>query len=378
MATIEIKTLSPVHVGSGRFLQNKTEYVFGKENIGIVDEAKVLGLIGVDRIPFWVASIEKGESLVEFIKSYGITPTLQSLTNRVIALKCEKDRAKNLSTLKEQIHNGQGLAYLPGSSIKGAIRSALFSQIARSQKNGFNDDELLDGWGDRQKITANKLEKQFFGSDPNHDIFRFLRIGDAYFRKNTTVAFVMDNINIKGNSDDPEAVHDTSKSQLVEAIGAGKGAELTIKLDGVGMKRNLEKRAIDTFPESFNSIEQLFALINTNTQLLINEEIAFWTHNIDDDVAKEYIEKLNSLLETARGCSQKECVLRMAHGSGWTFITGNWVKEANAVSDDLWYRIVNAARPGNQSRYKDYPFPKSRRISNNIDLPGFVKLSIVG
>ena len=33
MARIEIETLSPVHVGSGRFFQKQIEYVFGRKTL---------------------------------------------------------------------------------------------------------------------------------------------------------------------------------------------------------------------------------------------------------------------------------------------------------------------------------------------------------
>jgi len=122
MARIELQTLSPVHVGSGRFLQSNMEYVFGKENIGVVDEHKVFNLLGEDRISAWVASIERGESLVAFLKGFDLNFTLQKISGRIIYLACEKSLAKDCASLKENIHNGQGLPYLPGSSIKGSIR----------------------------------------------------------------------------------------------------------------------------------------------------------------------------------------------------------------------------------------------------------------
>lgn len=373
MAIIEIKTLTPVHVGSGRFLMSKSEYVSGGESYGVVDEAKVLSLLGDDRIDAWVRSIEKGESLVGLLKTFDIKPKLNEISSRKIKIECNKDRAKNLPNLKEHIHNGQGLAYLPGSSIKGAIRSAIFNQMIREKGEQVPDDKLKQNYG---KYSASGLEKGLFGNDPNHDIFRFLRIGDAYFPKNSTVALIMDNLNLKGNPESPEALYDESKNQLLEAIGKEVKTSFQIRFDETGMNRNLEYRTIQSFPDSFSGIDSLFELINSNTIQILQEELEFWS-NYDSDDADEYLDQLKIIQTETVKCQTGECVLRMAHGSGWTFITGNWVNQQTYTDDDSYHSIVDVARPGNQRKYADYPFPKSRRISSELDLLGFVKLKKV-
>lgn len=373
MANIEIKTLSPVHVGSGRFLQSKVEYVFGKSKIGVVDEHKVLALIGEEQINSWVASIEKGNGLVSFLKGFGITPPLQKITSRTIALNCENERAKNLSTLKEQIHNGAGLPYIPGSSIKGAIRSAVFNQLLRERNHLIPDDKIeLKG-----RISASVLEKEEFGRDPNHDIFRFLRVGDAYFNESATEALIFQNINIKKSRGEEYVLNDASKNQLVEAIGSGAVASFKISFDRTGMANNMQARQISEFPDCFSSINALFALINRNTRMILEEESEFWSEYYDDEVT-EYVDKLKQILQALDACGERECIMRLAHGAGWTFITGNWPKMVDSIVSELVYeKIVDRSRPGNRARYSEFPFPKSRRITSDVELPGFIKLKIL-
>ncbi|HNY71398.1 MAG TPA: type III-A CRISPR-associated RAMP protein Csm5 [Syntrophorhabdus sp.] len=371
MARIELQTLSPVHVGSGRFLQSNMEYVFGKENIGVVDEHKVFNLLGEDRISAWVASIERGESLVAFLKGFDLNFTLQKISGRIISLACEKSLAKDCASLKENIHNGQGLPYLPGSSIKGSIRSALFNQIIRERSTGIEPHKIEN----RGKISASVLEKEIFGNDPNHDVFRFLRVGDAYFRPNGTVALMMENLNIKERAGEEVAVKDSSKKQLVEAIGTGEKADFVINIDKVGIKLNSDSHQIRNFPAGFESIVSLFKLINRNTEMILEMELKFW-EEYQDDIALNYVEQLSHFLQKAKACNHGECIMRMSHGSGWSFITGGWSKESYLVEDDLYWKIRRASRPGEESRYSHLPFPKSRRISSSIELPGMVLLRI--
>ena len=366
MDAFEIKTITPVHIGNGRFLQSKTEYVFGKEKIGIVDDAKVLKLIGEERIPNWVLSIEEGKGLVKFLDEYGIKPKLSEISGRNIGYQCDKNQAKNQASLKEQLFNGMGLPYIPGSSIKGAIRSAIYNEEVRNIGRPLSRDEISE-YG---RLKGTVLEKKLFGRDPNHDVFRFLQIGDAYFEPDTTVAMNMVNINIKPDG----AIFDSSKNQLIEAIGEKKAANFSMKLNQNGIDSNLKFHTIDEVPASFASFDALFKSINDNTRILVEEESEFWNEYDSEDSVKKYLEKLGVILNEINSCSEKECVLRMGHGSGYVFISGNLIKHSQYITDENYELIVNASRPGNERKYQDYPFPKSRRIDENYDLLGFVKI----
>jgi hypothetical protein len=56
-------------------------------------------------------------------------------------------------------------------------------------------------------------------------------------------------------------------------------------------------------------------------------------------------------------------------------MTGGWAKNENYVSEQLYNRIVSQTRPGNK-RYQDYFFPKTRRMDEDGELMGFIKLAI--
>jgi CRISPR/Cas system CSM-associated protein Csm5 (group 7 of RAMP superfamily) len=102
---------------------------------------------------------------------------------------------------------------------------------------------------------------------------------------------------------------------------------------------------------------------------LIEEEIKFW-RELDLSGSEDYIDNMIDILKEAKKCSKGlSCVLRIGHGSGWRFITGAWAESLHNFN-----RVVNISRPMNNN-YLDYPFPKTRRIDEDSDLLGFVKLS---
>ena len=89
--------------------------------------------------------------------------------------------------------------------------------------------------------------------------------------------------------------------------------------------------------------------------------------------AEDYLERMNEILQQFNSCIQgKECILRIGHASGWRFITGAWAEQLDNFKDI----IVPASRPGNH-KYQQYDFPKSRRLDEDSDIFGFVKLSIL-
>ena len=362
---MKVTALTPIHIGSGIFLQNNTDFcIFTDKDeyrmISVIDEKKILDLVGLEHLNDWVNSIEKGENVCDFVKRYAPHATPENFAKRCFQTFYEK-RMENGSTLKECMHDGTGRPYIPGSSIKGAIRTCVLASIMDDKQN-IDDLILFD--------KKNPIEKTIFGSEPNYDVFRFIQIGDAFFNKNCEIATMLVNLNIRKQ----EELADDSKKQLVEAIGAEEEATTTIKLETERNKIfSLKNRDISKFPSQMDSIENLFETINKHTLKLLNEEVEIW-----EDVsqtksgADTYIENIQSMIDEIKACSSKECVLRLGHTSGWRFITGAWTERRF----DFDKRIVPDARPENK-KYEEYMFPKSRRLDDENYLLGFIKLSIV-
>lgn len=380
MSKVKIKTLSPIHIGSGNLLQNNTDFVVegrgDNSYIHIVDERKILELIGVEHIDNWLLSIEKRESTKEFIKRYAPSSSATDYTLHKISNYVSNIRPND--TLKEIIRNGLGLPYIPGSSIKGAIRTAVLASLSAGVKNREqkiyirqSDGNFRTDRNGNRLVSAETVEKELFGSDPTSDIFRFIRIGDAYFGKDSLIATRMININIKDGKD---VLEDASKPQLIEAISAEQETSLELQIadkyyDWVKQNYTL----LGNMPVELRSVGTLFMLINNHSQSLLESEIKYWKNiGFTKSGAEGYIEELEYLLEEAKFCKKgKSCVLRVGHGAGWRFITGAWTEGLNNFAAN----VVTMARPNNQ-RYQSYDFPKSRRIDEDSEILGFVKLSI--
>lgn len=368
---VKIKTLTSVHIGSGEVLQIGSDFVKGKMGnnyvLSVVSPEKVLDLIGEEHLQDWVVAIERKESTGNVVKRFAPNAQVEDYAKRIVL---EWSKAHERDTLKEHIHNGQGKPYIPGSSIKGAIRTAILASLAENVNDAERKiDVSANG---RKKANANKVEKELFGRDPNNDVFRFLQVGDAYFGDSYTVALRMVNINERTS----KSLWDKSKSQMIESLPSEDITRFEMKLNVEGYNKSKEKwSTIGDLPNIMSSYESLFEAINNHTIRLLDFELEYWKERSDRDDSDKvecYLEKIESIKNEAQNCGKgKECVLRIGHGSGWNFITGGWARDL----DNFESLVVPVSRPNNQN-YSEYDFPKTRRVDDVCELLGFVKLSL--
>jgi CRISPR type III-A-associated RAMP protein Csm5 len=366
MSKIKIETLSPIHIGSGNKISRMEMTTFkdgGDRFIGIVSPEKVIALIGEENISNWVSFISQGKPLGDFVKKYAPQARPQDYISRSILLFPDDG-----GELKECLHNGLGQPYIPGSSIKGALRTAIIAHAAQGRNLASQID--VNGRPSAKNVefalTANCFSR---GDGPNSEFFRFLKVGDAYFKKDCEIALMAVNLNIRSSHDD---LVDESKKMLTEAIAADSNAEFSLKIEKelsdwcAAQKARVSVKAI---PDFMKDVESLFRVVNNHTISLLKSEIEYW-NRIDKSGADDYIENMEAMLSEAKSCDSKSCVLRIGAGSGWRFMTGAWTEQY----DNFESFIVPAARPRNNV-YREYDFPKSRRIDRDGDVFGFVKLT---
>ena len=377
---IKIQTLSQVHVGSGVFLQKDNDFIIvnspNGSDIFVIDPNKLGKIIGTDQttIDNWVACVERGNS-AEFIftRTAGHKPI--EYAQRRITNYANFNHTQG--TLKECIHDGLGKPYIPGSSIKGAIRSAMVAELARHKGNGIieNDSKKIFQESDfrRKNKLLNAFEQKFMGSNPNTDLFRFLIVGDAFFGKGCEVSVRQINLNITHK----DKLKDFRQQQVVEAIGVEEESSFSLKIDKdryqqVVNAHHADMNGLPLFPEAMTDIPTLFSMINRHTKQLVEEEIQLWKERYSDYSGQEdYVTNMDEILVDITSCNKNECVLRLGQAIGWRFITGAWTE---MVNEKLFYdHLVPLARPNNQI-YSEYDFPKSRRIDDESYLFGFIKM----
>lgn len=387
-AKVDLYTLSPIHIGSGNELQANSEYLYSSKEgvIGVVDLEKVFDIIGEEYIAPWVAAIEKQQSL------WTQLPVLQKkeisdIAQRIITVdEYVPDAVKN--NIKEQLFLGKQQATIPGSSVKGSVRTAVLSKLVRTDASFLNKKEKLKNhkntyssqqveahfFGGRKKILSKgKDKKEYWYIDPNKSLFRFLRISDFYFDtktsiyKNTIINQFRDNWREKRELGSyweciPPGVKSTGSIQI-------STQELQL-----AQKHNLLDNKANT---DWLDIKELFSMINEHTLYLLDREIGFWEDEENPIAIDDYMDYLLKIEEIAKETDDNSCVLRVGAGSGWEYMTGGWVSGLDdngddILDDDTWIDLKNKLR---KKRYSENTiFPKTRKMIKGGQPFGFVKL----
>lgn len=353
-----ISTLTPIHIGNGIELQSNFEYLYfsDEKRIAVVNAQKVLDILGEEQIDQWISCIDNNQLLLSVLRTR--KPDLKSadVADRIIS-----SSSIPVKPIRMQVHSGTGKPLIPGSSLKGAIRTSLFAESILDNSNIIKDlrnlQDFRRNWNDK---TINNL---VFGNDPNHDIFRLLIVGDALFKK--TEAFESNVINKYGDNwrIKPEL------TQIVETIPAGLNVTFRMQFNELLFKRAgnnyFNRNAIKL---KFN---ELLPNINSHTRRLVEDEIKYWDDKAGNPSALgDYIDEMNNVLEAIDNCSNAECVLRLGWGSGFRSMTGDWHGE---MTDNDYYDLVKSIRPRHP---ETLVFPKTTRfVKGGVPL-GFVKLSI--
>lgn len=365
---MKLETITALHIGSGDILQKDSDFVFGIDTeersvVYVINPRKVLALIGEENVDAWTVAIENGRSTEDIVKLYAPKASITDYSLHAI----DSYMSSPAQQIKEFIRDGFDRPYIPGSSIKGAIRTAVLSSIAQAM----NETDFFENVKNKGYITPNTLEAKVLGRNPNNDVFRYVRVSDAFVTGCRTAVCNMVNINERKE----KSFWDTSKQMATEVLLPGAKVNFSLVL------KQPERRPKDmpAAPKALCSIDALLDVINNHTETLLTDEINIFKSKDVDTLSEEkvnsYIEQLKYLLNIVNACKgTHSAIMRMGHGSGWRFMTGAWLER---LSDNDFDAIVNKARPGNMKRYADYNFPKSRRLEEDECEPlGFVKITL--
>ena len=282
-------------------------------------------------------------------------------------------RKTNITThsndIKINIRDGFGRPYIPGSSLKGVLSSIIINGLIDPRIKGKN----------KSRYDVEKIEEETLGRF-HESIMRFISVEDIYIDEtgfyNTKVFSLSDDRKgawknaRKGNKSN--SFNPNGFTSIYESFPINSSGVLTLKIyDGLSdlYKQHTKKNPLKDklkINSSDDILSVIFNHINQYTKQYIEKEIKYLntyrvgeTDNIVSEITniQNQIEKFPSF-----------CVLRMASGSGYYSITGDWRFE-----DHLW-NIPNAI-DGPNKLYKTRRFVFERENNKWKFYPmGFIRL----
>ncbi|APF19577.1 CRISPR-associated RAMP protein, Csm5 family [Caldithrix abyssi DSM 13497] len=356
-----LKTLTPVHVGSGKNYLRNADFEIFQNLLTVYDSHRLQKKIEQAdpsiKDAYFKELQTEGPSLYKFFRRVGWQ------SNEFVRYRLPVDSI-NINEIKSQLRSGLGVPLIPGSSIKGALRTALWGYLLEQAPDARQIDRLLPQSREvRDKYAAQKVEKYLFGDHPQNDWLRALQVEDAAFEKEELALFQVKILTRtrqgyafkllgkeRKNLSRERARQATSI--VLEALGADALSQTTrVVLD----RFLLEHEKFKPTPFSLPSADEFWPRVHAHFLKLAEGEKDFF-EEMEFREVKRFYER--SILE--RKFAENEYLVRLSWGGGWRFMTGDWLTPAQK---EMVRRIYNLGKGEAED------FPKTRRLVVQNDLP---------
>lgn len=378
-----LEALTPVHVGSGVKWQYGVDYFTDKDDEGfytvVIPPEEFLDYIrqNPDKIP---------ESNQEWIK------VLKDATGGYDFDSCMPANREDIHAFER---NGNGKWYLPGSSIKGALRSVIINALWQG-KSEADKNHLLGQLQPSESWADSKIMGRMLGGNPNTNLLRLLQVFDGNINSQDIELFKLHILSLSNhegtsfrwwrrnhNEENPQ----NATALYAEMLQKGSIVDFSLRFDDFLHAKNRDAQ----IPNVSLDFDTMADWANDYANVVLNSEIEYFEDCNQKDHPTLDITTVINELETLLDILPKKgdnshFLMRMGWGSGYKNITGNLLSQDQLNDRSQW----NPKERRNESirqKYRlaterlNFPFSKTRRIVFEGDAPstvcGWVKISQV-
>lgn len=371
----KIETVSPVHIGNGNSYSDLDSVFTDTYFYAINMDALFRRLQEIGEIDRITADMESGRPLSEALNGI-IEPRDVARYTIKLSEQNTKER-KYIREVHEFIKDANGGVYLPGSEIKGAIRTAILYRLLLDEENYKRLKEDLINVKQREGRTigdakkgdrrakeklgrilrgiTKDVEDLLRGKEPDgkYDLLKFIQIGDSSTYKANNLEILHVN-----------SFESRGKHAYVEAIP--KGAKFTGFFNIIRNSWILKKLELGHIEFLLSEVEVLESCYRFSRNLIKNEIEYYKKHH--KPLMADFYQKLQN------ENTDKNPLIRIGQGQGFLSTTITLAVKDN--DPDLYDMI----RLGTRGKSYSYEFPKTRRIVFEDGVPkyplGWVKLGV--
>lgn len=347
-----VEILTPTQSGSGAELFKELDFIERGGEVFVVDQAQSFNAVASGNLALDTL-LAYGSRLSDLAQAAG-----QDFGYRLPWLASKQ---KIPDKFREQLKDAMNRPYLPGSALKGAIRTALIAEWLRLPKKLEKDVKLVadslprkDRFGNapKAKSAAKNLMEALTGKDAKQDIFRPFKVKDALF---TDTDLRLADIRWLNESrwrsmSSRRSVDNWQQADGVcaEVLQPGALALLTLQWDGFLLSDpcwQQQGTIAKILPKDFNALKEQF---NNHAKYRLNREIDFYRSQ-NKPILENECKRLKSMIDSEPNAAY----LQLSWGSGWRGMTGDWASEEQVKA---FRELFGLGRPGK-------PFPKTRRLA---------------
>lgn len=333
-----VSLVTPLHIGSGRELLNEYDYAIWGGRTWRINENILLETKDVDdpKLVERISSLPPGQLLADG----DFDPQNPHGLFRYVIDGAPRAQGEG-AQLREQLKDAADRPYLPGSSLKGAIRSALLWHAwqARALEP---ETASLDR---RREWAAQGYERALMGDTPNTSLMRALHVGDSQPAQKDRLAIINARVMSRsGGLGSPIELEAVKGDTVFEGVA--------IKLDWQLFSNWARRAGLQS--DGRDWLENLAEIVNRRAQERAQREME-WCRAIPAArlLADFYAQILRARLGPGR------FLIELGWGTGWESKTFG----SRLLADQAFMeRVIEQYRLAKGEREYGDSFPKSRRV----------------
>lgn len=351
---VEATAVSPVHIGSGTTLLADYDYVIQNNSTWRLDlDALLEEKIQDERHAEIVARVAPGTLFApaDFVEG---SPLFRYVLRG--APRAQGEGAQ----LQEQVKDARDRPFLPGSSLKGALRTAVLWCAVQDEGRPITVTDLVHGgaW------AAERIEQAFLrqGTDrkegsPNYDLLRALHVGDSEPVDPSALRVV--NASVIGGRSQPSGLARSGTASSgapieLEAIRPNTSFRTRVKIDTALFSTWAQRRGLHL--ESKRSwVEALPQLVNRHSSNLAERGLAWCSQNTERKKLEQFYQQIRDNTQPDR------CFVQVGWGGGWDSKTLGSLLQRDDNEFETIARRYHLRRGGRGAR-PGTPFPGTRRM----------------
>ena len=338
---VKVTVLSLLHIGSGRDLLNEYDYTIYQGQTWRINEDTLLDAQNVDD-PALSDRLAQTPPAQLLNKPDDFHP--DSRFFRYVIKGTPRAEGEG-AQVREQLKDVYDRPYLPGTTLKGALRTAL-GWLAW-EKRGLRPDRAR--LGRDRRFAAQQYERELFGRDPNHDLLRALQVGDSAPVGKDRLMIV--NARVLNRGGKP-----ASPIEL-EALRPDTAFELTVKIDTALFSSWAQAHGLKLPGAAL--LRELPAVAQAHSAQRLTREAEWFARIPGADKVAAYCRQLRDTR-----LPPNAFFTQIGWGTGWE---GKTFGSRLQVDRDFMEAIVRHPRESGYGlargqRKPGDPFPKSRRV----------------
>ena len=376
----QLEIVTPVHIGSGETLNHIDGY-YANRRWYHIDLDRVLAHPSADLNALTSEMGRRNFRWERHLRQRNMDPAELS----AYSLPCPQSPEE--VEIREAIKGVYDQPYIPGSTLKGALRTALLGEILSVNDDVYEEsrdhiDTLIDRGprgNPRREQPAREIEQLAFGEDPNRDLFRALHVSDTVLLRSDALEIGMAwTMTLNQNNELVQKIDGRREyKNFVQQIRANQRLTFTLKIDNL-LFRDREKQRLGFNDLQQETLQDIAEVCRSATDQLVKRERDFFSYYKLPEIANTY-DKLISLNNTL---PEGAFLLQIGWGTGYNTntVTDIFTDGAEATVDwmDLRERFRLGESRSRRGAYDGREFPKTRRIlyrgQNPIAPLGWVKI----